>query len=240
MKTQFNHFLTLVALAFLLSLNCYGATFMIDPGHGGQDLGAKCGYAREKDVVLAVALKVKASLESQGHRVVLTRTGDYFVPLATRVAMNNKLKPDAFVSIHCNDTDGSKSAHGIEVYYLTPQSQALASNIHGSLVKGLKANDRGVRQRQLFVVHHTPHPSILAEIGFLSNAKERVKLCSADYQKRVAMAITTGLSNYKRAAVASAKLSAVKKTVIKTASIKTASARVSRALKQSKNKLSVR
>lgn len=173
-----------------------GKTFMIDPGHGGNDLGALCGNAREKDVVLAVAFKVKADLERRGARVILTRNGDYFVPLGQRVAMNNKVNPDAFVSIHCNDTNGAKTAHGIEVYYLTPQSQTLAQNIHNSLVDELNAQDRGVRQRRLFVVHHTPHPSILAEIGFLSHAGERAKLCSAGYQTRVATAISVGLANY--------------------------------------------
>ncbi len=173
-------------------------TFMLDPGHGGYDLGAKCGNAREKDVVLAVAFKVKADLEKRGARVILTRTGDYFVPLSNRVAMNNKLNPDAFVSIHCNDTNGAKTAHGVEVYYLTPQSLTLAASIHSSLVNGLRAQDRGVRRRELFVVHHTQHPSILAEIGFLSNGAERAKLCSTGYQTQISTAIASGLDSYSR------------------------------------------
>lgn len=187
-------------------LRVKGKTFMIDPGHGGHDLGAKCGKASEKDVVLAVAFKVKAALERGGARVVMTRNADYFVPLLDRVAMNNRVNPYAYVSIHCNDTNGAKSAHGIEVYYLTPQSLTLAMTINGSLVNGLRATDRGVRQRQLCVVHNTRSPSILAEIGFLSNDTERAKLCSSGYQTEVAIAIAGGLTNYSRSAKASLRL----------------------------------
>lgn len=92
---------------------------VIDPGHGGDDTGAKGpGGLLEKDVVLSVALELRKLLvEKLGAVVKLTREGDIFVPLMQRTALANDLEADLFISLHTNASEGGKLS-GFEVYYL--------------------------------------------------------------------------------------------------------------------------
>ncbi|MRW85231.1 AMIN domain-containing protein [Pseudoduganella sp. FT26W] len=95
-------------------------TIALDPGHGGEDPGAsgKNG-SREKDIVLAIAKRLKGKLEEQSNiRVMLTRDGDYFVPLGTRVDKARKVQADLFVSIHA-DAFVQPTARGSSVFVLS-------------------------------------------------------------------------------------------------------------------------
>lgn len=95
-------------------------TIALDPGHGGEDPGAiGASGAREKDIVLAVAKRLKAKLEQLPNtRVMLTRDGDYFVPLGQRVQKARKVQADLFVSIHA-DAWISPTARGSSVFVLS-------------------------------------------------------------------------------------------------------------------------
>lgn len=95
-------------------------TIALDPGHGGEDPGAiGAKGSREKDIVLAVAQRLKAKLEQMPNtRVMLTRDGDYFVPLGTRVQKARKVQADLFVSIHA-DAWISPTARGSSVFVLS-------------------------------------------------------------------------------------------------------------------------
>jgi N-acetylmuramoyl-L-alanine amidase len=92
---------------------------VVDPGHGGHDPGAVGpGGANEKDVVLAIGLKLAGKLkEEMGIDVVMTRSTDVFIPLEERTAIANKVNADLFVSVHAN-ASLNKAAAGIETYYL--------------------------------------------------------------------------------------------------------------------------
>jgi N-acetylmuramoyl-L-alanine amidase len=95
-------------------------TIALDPGHGGEDPGAlgRAG-SREKDVVLAIAKRLKAKLEQVPNmRVMLTRDGDYFVPLQTRVSKARGVQADLFVSIHA-DAFVEPTARGSSVFVLS-------------------------------------------------------------------------------------------------------------------------
>jgi N-acetylmuramoyl-L-alanine amidase len=95
-------------------------TITLDPGHGGEDPGAiGRGGSREKDVVLAIAKRIKAKIEEQPNmRVMLTRDADFFVPLPVRVQKARKVQADLFVSIHA---DGfiEPTARGSSVFALS-------------------------------------------------------------------------------------------------------------------------
>jgi N-acetylmuramoyl-L-alanine amidase len=95
-------------------------TIALDPGHGGEDPGAiGRGGSREKDVVLAIAKRLKAKLEEQPNiRVMLTRDGDYFVPLHVRVQKARKVQADLFMSIHA-DAWVEPTARGSSVFVLS-------------------------------------------------------------------------------------------------------------------------
>jgi len=97
-------------------------TIVLDPGHGGKDPGAiGVKSLQEKDIVLAVALKLKKKLTAQGYQVKLTRDDDNFVELPDRPAMASKWEGDLFISLHCNAVDGAerqKKTEGFKFYIL--------------------------------------------------------------------------------------------------------------------------
>jgi N-acetylmuramoyl-L-alanine amidase len=98
-------------------------TIVIDPGHGGQEVGARGpGGTLEKDVSLAVARRLKAELvNARGLTVVLTRDKDGEVSLDERTAIANNYKADLFVSVHAN-ASRARGARGSEVYFLSYQA----------------------------------------------------------------------------------------------------------------------
>lgn len=95
-------------------------TIALDPGHGGEDPGASGrNGSREKDIVLAIAKRLKGKLEDLPNiRVMLTRDGDYFVPLGKRVEKARKVQADLFVSIHA-DAFVQPTARGSSVFVLS-------------------------------------------------------------------------------------------------------------------------
>ncbi len=100
-------------------------TIALDPGHGGEDPGAVGrGGNYEKNVVLAIARRLKAKIEQQPNmRVMLTRDGDYFVPLNVRVQKARKVQADLFVSIHA-DAFIEPTARGSSVLRCRKKAQA--------------------------------------------------------------------------------------------------------------------
>jgi N-acetylmuramoyl-L-alanine amidase len=98
-------------------------TIVLDPGHGGDDTGAKGPAGTlEKDVALAVARKLRTAIVAAlGYQVFLTRDKDEDVPLDERAAIANNYKADLFVSIHAN-ASRSHGANGSEVYFLSYQA----------------------------------------------------------------------------------------------------------------------
>jgi N-acetylmuramoyl-L-alanine amidase len=92
---------------------------VIDPGHGGKDPGAIGSFSKEKDIVLAVSLKL-AELIQEKHpdvKVIMTREDDTFIELYQRAAIANKAKADLFISVHAN-SNKKKDPSGVEFYVL--------------------------------------------------------------------------------------------------------------------------
>jgi len=103
-------------------------TIAIDPGHGGEDPGAMgASGSREKDITLMVAKKLKAKIDDDPNmRAVLTRDGDYFIPLHGRVVKARKLQADLFISIHA-DAFTNPAARGSSVFALSEKGATSAS-----------------------------------------------------------------------------------------------------------------
>jgi N-acetylmuramoyl-L-alanine amidase len=95
-------------------------TIAIDPGHGGEDPGATGRRGtREKDVVLAIATRLQKRIAAEPNmRAFLTRDGDYYVPLSTRVAKARAVQADLFLSIHADAVVG-QHARGSSVFVLS-------------------------------------------------------------------------------------------------------------------------
>ncbi len=91
---------------------------VVDPGHGGKDPGAiGPNGLKEKDVTLALALRLKPELEGRGYQVIMTRDSDVFIGLEERTAMANDSRADLFISIHTNAAR-DRRVRGIETYFL--------------------------------------------------------------------------------------------------------------------------
>ena len=103
-------------------------TIAIDAGHGGEDPGARgASGSREKDITLKIAKKLKEKIDAEPNmRGLLTRDGDYFVPLGTRVVKARKFKADLFISIHA-DAFTNQAARGSSVFALSEKGATSAS-----------------------------------------------------------------------------------------------------------------
>jgi N-acetylmuramoyl-L-alanine amidase len=102
-------------------------TIAIDAGHGGEDPGARgANGSREKDITLKIAKKLKEQIDTEANmRAMLTRDGDYFVPLGTRVVKARKFKADLFISIHA-DAFTNTAARGSSVFALSEKGATSA------------------------------------------------------------------------------------------------------------------
>lgn len=254
-------------------------TIVIDPGHGGKDPGCNGVTHKEKDVSLAVALKLGKLLEEhyKDVKIIFTRTTDVFVELEDRAQIANKAKADLFISIHCNAAGkpviikdpktGKKRVKtyknkkgkivvvekpnpvpfGTETYVMglkneegkmkvatrensaiflednyekkyggfdpeseesyiimsnytsayVIQSASLAVKLQEEYTKKAGRIDKGVHRQSIWVLWRTSMPSILTEIGYLTNPLEEQFLGSKEGQDYLAKAIFRGLRKYK-------------------------------------------
>lgn len=171
------------------------STVVLDPGHGGSDYGAiRCGI-NEKDINLDVAKRVEAILESRGVSVTMTRENDCSVSLEDRTIICANRTPDLFVSIHVNSSVKPEIT-GVETHYYHQNSLNLAQTIHASMMSVIKSRDRGLFKSRFYVINHTTTPSILVEMGFLSNDGERCELISERRKQQTAEAIANGILKY--------------------------------------------
>ena len=195
-------------------------TVVIDPGHGGNDEGARANGFKEKDLSLDVAFRVEKLLGAFNFPTVLTRRGDTYVSLAERTAIANKIDNAIFVSIHFNQSR-YQAATGVETFYASdkvpPESawtwmgffnrpepapddngEDLAAYIQASLVTRTDAMNRGIKPRDLFVVRHTRCPAVLVEGGFMNNSLDARLLGNTEYRDRLAKAIAEGVMTYQK------------------------------------------
>lgn len=135
----------ILPFALLFSFKNYAQTILIDPGHGGSDLGAVAHLPPkkiplyEKDIALRLALLVKKKLNSR-YMVYLTRTEDYPVSLHDRALMADKVKADIFLSIHFNSST-EKEAAGIETFYLDNHQDKAVKKVESVENVGLESGN---------------------------------------------------------------------------------------------------
>ena len=185
-----------------------GKIIVLDPGHGGSDPGAigPTGL-QEKQVTLPIAEYLKSILEAKGAKVILTRTTDVDVygphasgvdELQARVNVANGNQADAFISIHINSFS-NPNVGGIATYYFdgSEQSKKLASSVQEQIAEHSGFNgDRGIQPGNLYVLRHSLMPSILVELGFISNPKEESHLKESSTRQEFANELAKGLEVY--------------------------------------------
>lgn len=172
-----------------------GEVIVIDPGHGGVDVGATRDGVYEKDINLEISQMVASILKKKGAKVELTRDVDKTLSLQERVDISEDLDAKIFVSIHVNSSV-KPEIYGIETHYYKENSYELAKITQNFLAKSINSTDRGIFQSKFYVINHTTAPSILVETGFISNDNERNALLTHDRKEKIAKAIADGIMTY--------------------------------------------
>ena len=183
-----------------------GAVVMLDPGHGGRDPGAVglSGRIRECDVNYAVAYAAMEELQKKGVTVYFTRSGDQRLSLEERKAIMRSVKPDLFVSVHSNGSE-FPDRKGTSTYYFKPFSFSLANNIYNELLS-VHRNHFYYGRQELYNeladnVQYYPFsvtrvedcPSVLIEVGYMTNDEECYKLIDPSNQKLLGKAVADGI-----------------------------------------------
>jgi N-acetylmuramoyl-L-alanine amidase len=184
-----------------------GLHVVIDPGHGGEDLGfAGPAGARESDVAMAVGRRLEAVLSSSGVAVYPTRESEASPTESQRASLANALGADLYLAIH---TAGSSNpdARGAITYFFGHErfrSEAgarLAECIQSAMV-ALGLGDAGVHAKQYAVLRETRMPAVQIEPGHLTNPEDEALLADPEYQRRIAEAVAAGLREFARTPVA--------------------------------------
>ena len=186
-------------------------TIVIDPGHGGNDPGkVAINSALEKDVNLAIALKLKKYLEQEDMEVVMTRQEDKGLyeetdsnkkvhDMKNRLAIMEGAKPALVVSVHQNSYH-EESVSGVQVFYYrdSAEGKRAALLMQEQMIATLQpAKESEAKENSTYyILKKTTVPTIIVECGFLSNREEADRLTSEDYQERVAWAIHLGIMRY--------------------------------------------
>ncbi|MFN3136195.1 MAG: N-acetylmuramoyl-L-alanine amidase [Allomuricauda sp.] len=219
---------------------------VLDAGHGGHDPGNIGNGYLEKEIALAIVLKIGEELKKHPDiKVIYTRDDDTFVDLFERGEIANQANADLFVSVHCNAHNSD--AYGAETYVLglhanrqnfevakkensviyleddyeqryaeydinspesvigltimqeefLDQSILLGKKLQDNFTVKLKRKDRKVKQAGFIVLHQTFMPSVLVEVGFLSNKSEGSYLNSKKGQSEMGTAIASAVLAYK-------------------------------------------
>ncbi len=222
---------------------------VIDAGHGGKKPGAVGKKSKEKDITLAIALKLGKLIEDncKDVDVIYTRTTDVDVDLFERAHIANRNKADLFISIHVNSASPRPEPVGTETYVMglsqslanlevakkenadillednyeinyqgfdpySPESHIMfalyqnafidksldfAAKVQKQFGEKIKTQNRGVKQAGFLVLYKTAMPSVLIEVGFLSNPNEEAYLSSAQGQGDIALSIFNAFREYK-------------------------------------------
>lgn len=183
---------------------------VIDAGHGGKDPGASSvNGVEEKDINLSIALKLDEYLRQAGAIVINLRRDDSDLAgadfkgtfrerkrkdLEQRTILANKNKADMFISIHVN-ADPSPQWFGAQTFYKYNDmaSKIVGESIQSELKRILKNTKREAKEGNYYIMDKTNMPTVIVEVGFLSNPQEEKLLLQDEYQAKIAYAIYSGI-----------------------------------------------
>jgi N-acetylmuramoyl-L-alanine amidase len=197
---------------------------VIDPGHGGANMGAKNIFngRDEKEYTLDWARRLEPLLATNGWKVFLTRTRDVEVSPTNRVNFADQHHADLFLSLHFNSLAPAKEPAGLETYCVTPtgmpssltrgyeddpsrifpnnafdgQNLQFAVRLHRALLAVNGNQDRGVgRARFITVLREQNRPAVLVEGGYLSNPHEARRIADPAYRQKLAEAVAKALND---------------------------------------------
>jgi N-acetylmuramoyl-L-alanine amidase len=180
-----------------------GIKIVLDPGHGGKESGASgpTGYL-EKDVNLIVSKLLRDELVQRGATVMMTREDDQDVSLVERQEIISKEEPAIALSIHYNslpDDGDAEKTKGFGAFWYHPQSHSPAVFLHNYVVKKLRKPSYGVFWKNLALTRPSIAPSVLLELGFMSNPYEFEEVVNPEEQKKMAKTLADGVTDWFKA-----------------------------------------
>lgn len=180
---------------------------VIDPGHGGKDSGAVGNNGiQEKGVVLKIAkqiVELNNTVFKNQREIYLTRYKDTLISLGDRTKIAKALRADVFISLHCNHSD-NPNARGLEVYVSKKQGKysresiLLAYGLQKKLKRSLGFESRGVKFGDFQVLREAVDyfPSVLFELGFLSQTDEVTYFTKEESQYAVSLMILQSIFKF--------------------------------------------
>jgi N-acetylmuramoyl-L-alanine amidase len=169
---------------------------VIDPGHGGGDIGNVSLDLMEKNANLIIAKYLEKKLRDIGAEVLLTRNDDKNVPLGDRVEFINRERPGLYISIHQNDFM-SPGVNGVECYCYSRDEDALrlGSIISKEISKKVGVKNRGVRVGDYYLLRECKLSGVIVECMYMTGNQDRGKYIDENYVK-IAEAIFNSICEY--------------------------------------------
>jgi N-acetylmuramoyl-L-alanine amidase len=171
----------------------------LDPGHGGQDPGAQGHGLDEKDLTLAIALKIRSILQNDYENidVKMSRSSDTTKSLSQRTSESNAWGADFFLAIHINS--GPSTALGYEDFIYsglsnTSKTAQYQDIIHAEVMKMNQLKDRGQKQANFHVLRESNMPALLSENGFISNDHDAALMKQSSWIQKVAQGHANGIA----------------------------------------------
>lgn len=184
-------------------------TVVIDPGHGGYDIGTQGETLKEAAFTLQLARELRESLIKRGYTVVLTHEQDRHLSDQQRIASANEADAAIFISLHLNS--GRSDIKGIETYTAAPDqpgdkrrpahkydaaNTALAFALHSSLIATTEATDGACRRAQYSILNSADCPAVMLLLGYATNKEEEALLATQEYRTKLVTAITEGIATF--------------------------------------------
>ncbi|HRG19081.1 MAG TPA: M56/M15 family metallopeptidase [Flavobacterium lutivivi] len=170
---------------------------VIDAGHGGHDFGATKDDLNEKNLIAEITKKIKKEYSDSDVEIHFTRTDDEFIDLNNRTNFINKIKPDLVISLHVNNNKNIESS-GFEIYVsdkneMFEKSKVFAEKLTVKLSK-TQLKNRGLKIAPFYILKNSTCPSLVVELGFISNENDRKFISSEKGQSEIAKSILDFIS----------------------------------------------
>lgn len=213
---KYKFIILLIFLLFISLLNVNavhnnilkGKTIALDIGHGGKDPGTLYKDIYEKDLNLQIGKKIKKELLKLNAKVIMTREGDYDLSspgvnrrkksdFDNRIKLINSSNANYYFSIHLNYLSDTRY-YGPQVFYndVDKDNKKIAQTIQDVLNKNIKTTRtiKKMKNANYYMYNKLNKKGVLIELGFLSNANERIKLQQEDYQQKLAKAVVLAIT----------------------------------------------
>jgi len=175
---------------------------VIDAGHGGYDFGAISNTVNEKQIVEQIAKKIKALNKNENVLIHFTRNSDELVTLQERTQIINTIKPDLVLSLHVN-SNKNKEKSGVEFFVANKEvsvyekSNDLALKLSSEFTKNNRLTIGEIKNAPFYILKNTTTPTVLVELGYLSNENDKKYLTDDKEQNKIAENILQFVSDLK-------------------------------------------